>query len=99
MVTTATADAHLSIRRDRCAATRDQFHDSYEYEAMVALSDPNLIRIDERRKAGQFSINGVSMEPFEQTLANGLRLVNHRAEIAARAIRKAMQERRATSGN
>jgi creatinine amidohydrolase/Fe(II)-dependent formamide hydrolase-like protein len=86
-------------QEDRCAATRDLYHDSYEYEATVALSDPNRIRVAERRKAGLFSINGVSMEPLEKTLANGLLLVNHRTNITVRAIKRAMEERKARSGS
>ena len=94
------AELGIVQQPDECSATRDRYHDSYEYEAMVALSDPNHIRIAERRKAGLFSINGVSLEPFEKTLANGLLLVDYRADITVRAIKKAMEEaRRTTSGN
>ena len=94
------AELGIVQQPDVCAATRDLYHDSYEYEAIVALSDPNRIRPAERRKAGLFSINGVSMEPFEKTLANGLLLVDYRADITVRAIKKAMEEaRRSTSGN
>ena len=38
------------------------------------------------------------MEPFEKTLANGLLLVDYRADITVRAIKRAMEEGKATSG-
>ena len=41
-------------------------------------------------EAGLFSINGVDLAPVEQTVQNGRRLVQYRAEITARAIRAAI---------
>jgi hypothetical protein len=42
-------------------------------------------------EAGLFSINGVDLEPLERTVANGRRLVEYRAEITARAIRRSIE--------
>ncbi len=78
---------------DRCVATRNEYHDDYHYESIIATVDPDMIRADQRIEAGLFSINGVDMSPLETTIANGRKLVAYRAEITARAIRAAIEER------
>lgn len=78
---------------DNCVATRDQFHDDYHYSSIIATTDPTRIRAEQRIAAGLFRINGVDLEPLEQTIANGRRLVEYRAEITARAIRAAIEDR------
>jgi creatinine amidohydrolase/Fe(II)-dependent formamide hydrolase-like protein len=72
------------------SATRWDIHDDYHYQALVALTDPKLIRPEQRRKAGRFSINGVEMESMDKVLANARKLVDYRATITARAIQKAI---------
>ena len=75
---------------DECRATRNDFHDDYHYSSIIATTDPNRIRAEQRIEAGLFSINGVDLNPLEQTIENGRRLVQYRAEITARAIRVSM---------
>jgi creatinine amidohydrolase/Fe(II)-dependent formamide hydrolase-like protein len=75
---------------DECVATRNEYHDDYHYSSIIATTDPTRIRAEQRRKAGLFSINGVSLDPLEQTIENGRRLVQYRAEITARAIRRSI---------
>lgn len=75
---------------DECVATRNEYHDDYHYSSIMATVDPKTIRADERLKAGLFSINGVDLSPLEETIRNGRRLVDYRAGIAARAIRRAI---------
>lgn len=77
---------------DNCVATRNEYHDDYHYSSIIATVDPEHIRAEQRMKVGLFSINGVSLEPVEKTIENGQRLVEYRAEITARAIRRAMGE-------
>ena len=48
-----------------------------------------------RSEAGLFSINEVDLNPLEQTIENGRRLVAYRAEITARAIRASIAAGRA----
>lgn len=83
--------AELSIYQqpDECVATRNEYHDDYHYSSIIATTDPERIRAQQRIEAGLFSINGVSLEPLEQTVANGQKLVEYRAEITVRAIRAA----------
>ena len=78
---------------DECVATRDQFHDDYHYSSIIATTDPARIRVEQRRAAGLFSINGVDLDPLEQTIENGRKLVQYRAEITARAIRASIAAR------
>lgn len=75
---------------DNCVATRNEYHDDYHYSSIIATTDPNRIRADQRMAAGLFSINGVDLAPLEQTIANGRKLVEYRAIITARAIRSAI---------
>ena len=75
---------------DECQATRNEFHDDYHYSSIIATTDPERIRARQRIDAGLFSINGVDLNPLEQTIANGRRLVQYRAEITARAIRASL---------
>ena len=79
---------------DNCVATRDQYHDDYHYSSIIATTDPERIRARQRIEAGLFSINGVDLNPLEQTVENGRRLVEYRAEITARAIRASIETAR-----
>jgi creatinine amidohydrolase len=77
---------------DVCSATRGEHHDDVHYSSIVMTVDPSLIRMEERMAAGQFHINGVELAPPERTLELGRRLVEYRAEITARAIRRVIRE-------
>ena len=74
------------------SATRWDIHDDYHYEALVALTDPKLIRAEQRIKAGKFSINQVEIGSVQKMLENGRKLRDYRAKIAAEAITKAIAE-------
>ena len=78
---------------DECVATRNEYHDDYHYSSIIATTDPNRIRSEQRLRAGLFSISGVDLAPLEQTIENGRRLVEYRADITARAIRAAIATR------
>ncbi len=85
------AELGIFQQPDECRATRNEYHDDYHYESIIATVNPDMIRADQRIEAGLFSINGVDMSPLETTIANGRKLVEYRAEITARAIRAAIQ--------
>ncbi len=78
---------------DECSATRNEYHDDYHYSSIIATTDPNRIRVEQRLEAGLFSINGVDLAPLEQTIENGRRLVAYRAAITGKAIRAAIARR------
>jgi creatinine amidohydrolase/Fe(II)-dependent formamide hydrolase-like protein len=65
-------------------------HDDYSVNAIIAALDPEKVRFAQRQDAGKASINGQTLLPLETTVANGKKLVEIRAEIAAAAIRKAI---------
>ena len=75
---------------DRRTAVRNNIHTDYQAEAMVAVTDPELIRADQRIAAGDFSVHGVDMVSAQAVVANGAKLVDYRADITARAIRRAI---------
>lgn len=65
-------------------------HDDPTISSMMMIVDPNLVRIQERESKGKASINGISLLPVDKAIAAGKRIVAHRADITARAIRKAI---------
>ena len=66
-------------------------HDDYYISAIIAVHDPNGLRMPERVKAGKFVINGVSLAPIEKTVENGKKIIAFRTEKTVAAIRKAME--------
>ncbi len=79
---------------DRQSASRAGIHDDYHYDAIMATVDPGSIRTRERRQAGLFTINGVPLDPIEQTIANGHALAARRADITITAFRKSLARTR-----
>ncbi|MCC7126474.1 MAG: creatininase family protein [Acidobacteria bacterium] len=69
------------------------YHDDYYISAIISTVDTDGIRMPERRKAGKFVINGVSLDPIEKTVANGLRMVQFRTNATVEAIKKSMAAR------
>ena len=72
--------------QDRRADWRNGIHDDIYYEAQVAVQDPRFIRMDQRIKAGQFSLHGVELTPISRTIEIGQKLAAYRAGITARAF-------------
>ncbi len=72
------------------SATRGDIHDDFHYDAIIATVDPGAIRTRERRTAGEFSINGVSLDPLDRTIAVGEALAARRAEITIEAFRRSL---------
>ena len=66
-------------------------HDDYYISALIAVHDPNGVRMPERVKAGKFVINGVPLSPIEKTIENGRKIAAFRTEKTVAAIRKATQ--------
>ena len=64
--------------------------------SMMAAVDPDSIRTSERRQAGLFRINGVDLDPLDQTRAWGMRLFRYRSEVTVKAIRAAIAATRRT---
>ncbi len=78
------------------SATRYDIHDDYHYEALVALTDPKLIRAEQRMKAKKFSINGVEIGSVAKLVDNARKIQAHRATITASAITRAIASSRSS---
>lgn len=68
----------------------DGVHDEYGLTAVMMLSDPRIVRYDERVKAGKATINSISLEPKDKTIEMGRKIVEFRANAAVEAIRRAI---------
>ena len=68
----------------------DGIHDEYGIDALMAVYDPNSIRIEQRKKANRATINGVNLLPMEKTLDMGRKIVELRTKLTVDAITKAM---------
>jgi creatinine amidohydrolase len=68
----------------------DGIHDEYGIDALMALYDPDSIRIQQRQKANKATINGVNLLPMEKTLEMGKKIVELRTKLTVDAIQKAM---------
>ncbi|CAN5159983.1 hypothetical protein BH10PSE3_BH10PSE3_19690 [soil metagenome] len=79
---------------DRPAAVRNGLHDDIYYEAQIAVQDPALIRMEERRKAGLFSLHGVELDPLDRTVQLGRDLAKYRAGITAKAFSQSQERLR-----
>ena len=56
--------------------------------AMMMAVDPVSVRCKQRIKAGNFRINVVDLAPAEKTIQWGKRIIDFRAEVALKALRK-----------
>ena len=65
-------------------------HDDYYISAIIAVHDPNGVRMPERIKANKFVINGISLAPIEKTVEHGRKIVAFRTEKTVAAIKKAL---------
>ena len=79
---------------DRRTDTRNGMHDDIYYEAQTAVQDPKLIRMDQRIKAGLFTLHGVDLAPIEKTIELGRKLAVYRAGITARAFQASLKRLR-----
>ena len=68
-------------------------HDGVHVTSIMMNGDPTTVRMEQRIEAGKFSINGVELAPAEKTIATGKRIIDYRAEVTLKAIRKALEGR------
>jgi creatinine amidohydrolase len=66
------------------------YHDNYYISSIIATVSTDAIRMNERRKAGKFVINGVPLDPIAKTIENGKKIVAFRTEVTVAAIKKSM---------
>jgi creatinine amidohydrolase len=70
------------------------YHDTYYYTAMMMVTDPASVHLEERIAAGKTSINGVSIVPAWKTIEHGKGLIKLRQNIAIAAINKSIARSR-----
>ena len=66
-------------------------HDSFQYTSQIMALNPDLVRATQRIKEGDFSINGVNLQPISKTIEMGKKLAGYQAEVTVAAIRKALE--------
>jgi creatinine amidohydrolase/Fe(II)-dependent formamide hydrolase-like protein len=81
-------------QKDRRTDTRNGMHDDIYYEAQAAVQDPKHIRVEQRMKAGLFSLHGVDLAPVSKTVELGKKLAVYRAGITARAFQASLKKLR-----
>ena len=70
--------------------TNDGIHDDFVITAIMMVTDPTAVRYEQRVEAGLATINGVSIEPKEETVEIGKKLLDFRVRRTAEAIRAAI---------
>jgi creatinine amidohydrolase len=80
--------------QDRPADWRNGIHDDIYYESQIAVQDPKLIRMEQRLKAGLFSLHGVELAPVSRTIEIGRKLAAYRAGITATAFQASQRRLR-----
>ena len=68
----------------------DNIHEEFSIDAIMMLSDPKTVRLEERKKAGKTTINGADLMPLDKTLAMAKRIVDLRTQLTVDAITRAM---------
>ena len=66
-------------------------HDDFGITAIMMTVDPTTVRMKQRITADKFRINSVELAPAEKTIEWGRRIVDFRAEVTVKAIRKSMK--------
>jgi creatinine amidohydrolase/Fe(II)-dependent formamide hydrolase-like protein len=62
-------------------------HDDPVISSIIMTVDPEAVRIRHRVAKNKASINGIALVPVESAVAAGLKIVDYRAEVTAKAIR------------
>ena len=63
-------------------------HDDVRHSAIMMTVDPMTVRMPQRKRKGQFSINGVELAPVERTIALAEDLIAYQSSVTVAAIRK-----------
>ena len=64
-------------------------HDNLYITSIMMVTDPTVVRYDQRVAAGKATINGASIEPKEEIIELGRKLLAYRVELTVAAIREA----------
>jgi creatinine amidohydrolase/Fe(II)-dependent formamide hydrolase-like protein len=64
-------------------------HDNLYITSIMMVTDPTVVRYDQRVAAGKATINGASIEPKEEIIELGRKLLQYRIDLTTAAIREA----------
>jgi len=64
----------------------DGLHEELSIDAVMSVIDPSSIRYEQRVAAGRATINGVSLEPLDQTQELGRKIIAFRTQLTVEAI-------------
>ena len=64
-------------------------HDDFGITAIMSTVDPDSIRARQRKRAGNFTINGINLSPLKNTQKWGRAIIKFRTDTTVAAIRKA----------
>lgn len=67
-------------------------HDDFAITAIMMTVDPATVRMKQRLAANKFRINGIELAPAEKTIVWGKKIVDFRAEVTVKALRRAMSK-------
>ena len=73
------------------AEVSEGIHDDYSVNSIIMTVDPEKVRYQQRVAANKATINGISIEPKEKTIANGRKLVEIRANTSVETIRRMIE--------
>jgi len=66
-------------------------HDNLYITSIMMVTDPTVVRYDQRVAAGRATINGASIEPKDEIIELGRKLLQYRVDVTAAAIREARE--------
>lgn len=69
----------------------DGLHDNFYITSIMMVTDPTVVRYDQRVKAGETLINGVDIHPKERAIEVGRKLLEYRIGLTADAVRASIQ--------
>ena len=64
----------------------DGIHEELSIDAIMSVIDPTSIRYEQRIAAGRGTINGISLEPLEETQELGRKIIEYRTQLTVEAI-------------
>lgn len=67
-------------------------HSSYYYEAVMSVTDPELVSASYRLEKGDFSVRGYDMGSVEKLVENGKKLIDYRSGLAVAEIEKLREQ-------
>lgn len=70
--------------------TRGRFGDNYYNTSILMAVSPESARLQERVEAKQLTVNGIHLEPIENTIENGKKILQIQTDQTVEAIRKAI---------